>query len=625
MNTPGIARLRAHRRLPPFALAVTLALFAPLSLFARPLPKHGIRQPPMGTDAMRRQAVDAPRELIRKVHARLAASNGTLSPATERGLLWWMGSAALNLGDDATLTEAVLRLDSLYHVGHDRLAGAAADYLRAFHRILDGDPSGLSMALRAAGRVQDTDDPRVRAWSGYELCDAYTQAGDAARAQPVCDKALTDARAVGDAWEQADVENDLAWNASALGQHARAITLYRRARARFRSIGATQVAAQVGDNLAHTLILVGQPRQALALSRASLAHEQAAGRESDALLSRANIARAYAALHQPVRAMQVIEAAIRDAEKTSNHGVLPTFYQDDSRFAEAAGKPRHALDSARQAIRWLEIQRRPNLLAAQKILEDRYQARERELRIRDLERENRLKALALKVAQAQAARAANTHRREQLWNAIALVVALALLVISILLYLLLRAQRRHAQALRLLALRDPLTGVDNRRAFMRSVAALLESAERHPGNTHALLLVDLDHFKHVNDLEGHPAGDRVLVQVTREIEQAVEGTGLVSRIGGEEFAVLYRDTGAQAARERAEALCRRIEAMPLPLRAGSAIRTISVSIGVAMLGTGYCTDTESLLRAADRAMYQAKQAGRNRVAMAQAGAPAEED
>ena len=586
-------------------------LCAPLHA-ARP----GVVQPPLGTDAMRRLALDQPQAMIDQAHRRLKAGDGKLTPAAERGLLWWMGSAALNLSDDATLTEAVLRLDGLHHVRHDALAGAAAGYLRAFHEILNGDPSGLSTALRAAALVQDSPDPRVLAWSDYELCDAYTQVGDAAKAQPICRKAEHQARAVGDDWERADDENDLAWNDSALHKYPQAIALYKRSRARFTAIGARQVAAQVGDNLAHTLILTGHPRQALQLSRASLVHEQSAGRENDALLSRANIARAYAALHQPRRAEQVIHAAIEEARKTSNHGLLPKFYAADSRYAEAAGDMQRALDSARKVGQLLENQRRPGVLATEKILEDRYAARERELRIRNLERENRIKAMQLQVAKVHGAQEAEARRREQLWNVVIMVLVASLLVIVWLLYLLLRAQRRHAQALRLLSLYDPLTGVENRRAFMQAAGLRVEAMQQGLGRHDALLLIDLDHFKQVNDSDGHPAGDRVLVRLVKEIEQVAGEAGKLSRLGGEEFALLCPGMDAPGAERLAHAICRHVAAMPLPLPDGSNIQRITVSIGVAILDGQACHDIETWMRAADHALYEAKDAGRNCVVMA---------
>ncbi len=275
-----------------------------------------------------------------------------------------------------------------------------------------------------------------------------------------------------------------------------------------------------------------------------------------------------------------------------------------------------ALASARQVGQLLGHQRQPSLLATEKILKDRYEARERELRIRNLERENRVKAMQLQVAKAHGLQEADARRREQLWNVVVMVLVASLLVIVWLLYLLLRAQRRHAHALRLLSLYDPLTGVENRRAFMQAAGLRVDAMQKGHGRHDALLLIDLDHFKHVNDSDGHPAGDRVLVRLVREIELAAGDAGKLSRLGGEEFALLCPGMDAVDARALGEEICRRVAVMPLPLADDSTIERITVSIGVAILNGKDCNDIESWLRAADRALYEAKDAGRNGVVVA---------
>jgi diguanylate cyclase (GGDEF)-like protein len=594
-------------------LLCTMASACTLSA-AREAP--GIMQPPLGTDAMRRLAINQPQAMIERARQQLDRAPESTDPAHARGLLWWMGSAALNLNNDATLTEAVLRLDSLDHAHKDDLAAAAADFLRAFHAILNGDASGLSLALRGAARVQDTHDPRVDAWARYELCDAYTQVSEPAKAMPLCRAAATAARRVGDAWELADDENDLAWNLSALHHYQRAVKLFLQSRQRFHSIGADQVAAQIGDNLAHTYILLGRPREALQLSKASLVHEQANGRESDALLSRANIARAWAALGRPQHAEQLMRGVIADARRTSNHGLLPHLYAADSRFAEAAGHLKRALHSARKVSELLRNQRRPSALAAEATLERRYSARERELRIHALEHENRVKSMALTVAQTQAARQAEAERRQRLQTIAVAIAAIALLAIATLLILLLRNQRRHARALRHQALRDPLTGIDNRRAFMIAAQAMIAERRAKGARAHALLLIDLDHFKHVNDTAGHPAGDRVLAEVVAYLDRACRPVGRVSRLGGEEFAVLCANLGAEDARLHADTLRAGVAALPLSLHEDLRLPRVTVSIGVALFDGVHCHDIDSWMQAADKALYSAKARGRNTVVVA---------
>lgn len=583
-------------------------------LLAAASSRAGVVQPPLGTDHLRRQAIEHPHALIRQVHKRLDKAGDTLPPKVERGLLWWLGSAALNVNDGATLTESVLRLQSLGQVYKDPVAKAAAGYLRAFQHILTGNGSGLSEALKAASLVQASSDAKVVAWSKYELCDAYTQLGHPRRGLPLCRDAERAARAVGDTWEIADDENDIAWNLTGLHHAARAVPYYKRSRRDFTSIGETQVASMVGDNLAHAYLQLHHPHEALALSRASLVKENASGLHSDALLSYANVARAYDAMGRHADALREIASAIAGAKRTHNNDLLPDFYAAESLFAEHAGHLHQALKSARIEATTLRNQHSPGLLATEAALEKRYAARERELRIRDLERQNTIKDLQLKAARAEADRQNEAERRESLHSLVMRIIALAALLVASLLYLLWRSQRRHAAHMREQALHDPLTGADNRRAFMLAAEQLLDPAGMASRSTHALLLIDVDHFKRINDTAGHPAGDRVLSLVVERMQLSCGAHGRVARLGGEEFAVLCPRMSGPVAERLAERL--RQDIAHLSLETVGNVGHVTISIGVAATTDLDQSDIESWLRAADAALYDAKENGRNQVVRA---------
>lgn len=154
------------------------------------------------------------------------------------------------------------------------------------------------------------------------------------------------------------------------------------------------------------------------------------------------------------------------------------------------------------------------------------------------------------------------------------------------------------------ALTDPLTALPNRRAFERGVAGLRLGHEES-----ALLLIDLDHFKVVNDTYGHAAGDYVLQQVSMILRAHMRNRDLLSRLGGEELAVLLPDTETIKAQEIAERLRGAVENLDI-LWEGQAIR-ITASFGIAIaLGT---TPGSDLFVQADAALYAAKRSGRNRV------------
>ena len=180
-------------------------------------------------------------------------------------------------------------------------------------------------------------------------------------------------------------------------------------------------------------------------------------------------------------------------------------------------------------------------------------------------------------------------------------------------------QRRSAEArVRHLAMHDGLTDLYNRRALVELSERELARARR-AGSPTAVLMLDLDHFKRINDAYGHAAGDRVLVDFAARLRDGLRAGDLAGRYGGEEFSVVLPATGEAAAAVVAERICAAVAARPL----GDLEVATTASIGVAASAPGEC-GIEALLDRADRALYSAKQAGRNRVALsAETGVPSE--
>jgi diguanylate cyclase (GGDEF)-like protein len=163
-------------------------------------------------------------------------------------------------------------------------------------------------------------------------------------------------------------------------------------------------------------------------------------------------------------------------------------------------------------------------------------------------------------------------------------------------------------ALTEIAISDPLTGLHNRRSFQVRLTEEVERTRRSQV-PFTLLLVDLDHFKQVNDQFGHQAGDQALQAVAAVLHNELRAVDLPARIGGEEFAVLLPHTAEQGALEAAERLRAAIAAQPIPYQ--GATLTITASVGVAWC-PAHADTGDGLLRVADQALYQAKRAGRNR-------------
>ena len=165
-----------------------------------------------------------------------------------------------------------------------------------------------------------------------------------------------------------------------------------------------------------------------------------------------------------------------------------------------------------------------------------------------------------------------------------------------------------------LALTDEVTGLYNRRYLFAHLDELLARVSAEGAGV-ALLMVDIDHFKRVNDTWGHGAGDEVLRQVARRAQDSVRSVDLVARLGGEEFAVVMPETDVAVAVAVAERLRAAIAGLPFALNQGGARLPVTISIGVATALAGG-DDRDRLLRRADAALYEAKAAGRNRVAAA---------
>ncbi len=165
--------------------------------------------------------------------------------------------------------------------------------------------------------------------------------------------------------------------------------------------------------------------------------------------------------------------------------------------------------------------------------------------------------------------------------------------------------RHDRDQVRVLADHDALTNVFNRRAWSERANLILSSVTPQPI---AMIFLDLDYFKLLNDTQGHSAGDRALVAVSKALSDELRPTDILGRYGGEEFVALIDGTTEEHAMHVATRLCRRVHRLEIPVNDQC---MLSISIGIAMLREG--DDVESLVERADQAMYTAKLSGRNQV------------
>jgi diguanylate cyclase (GGDEF)-like protein len=187
-----------------------------------------------------------------------------------------------------------------------------------------------------------------------------------------------------------------------------------------------------------------------------------------------------------------------------------------------------------------------------------------------------------------------------------------LFTISIAFILLAMAKERTELRHRTAAMVDPLTGIANRRSFLQEAALIAKRHNSDPRPT-AVLVIDLDHFKSINDRFGHALGDRVLEIFSETARQSTRTTDLIGRLGGEEFAAMLYDTGREKAVMVAERIRESFAQATLEVESRPVCATVSI-------GLVHCqeavVDVPLLLAQADQALYYAKERGRNRVEVA---------
>ena len=168
------------------------------------------------------------------------------------------------------------------------------------------------------------------------------------------------------------------------------------------------------------------------------------------------------------------------------------------------------------------------------------------------------------------------------------------------------------------AMRDAVTGLHNRRFLEESLRHEELRAKRH-GHALAILMIDVDHFKEFNDTLGHVAGDAILKSVGQCMQSVSRGEDIVARYGGDEFVLMMANTSQETAWRRAELIRQRVHSLEIG-RNGSQLGPVTLSVGVAILPNHGAT-AEAVLCAADEALLESKQAGRDRIVIAAGGGP----
>ncbi|MGB3392925.1 MAG: GGDEF domain-containing protein [Stenotrophomonas sp.] len=323
-------------------------------------------------------------------------------------------------------------------------------------------------------------------------------------------------------------------------------------------------------------------------------------------LTNRGVARAH--LGEVAAGIADVQEAIADATRLGLHGDIVGIGQELVGIHERAGDYKAAFETLRDIEQQQQEITRQSRSKALLELQEKYSAENRQREIERLADANRLKEAKL---------SAQTWR-QRMWAALALVLALAAVMLAQWLARSRQTNRRLSGDVATLAaqsLHDPLTGLFNRRRGQ----ALLEQYDRAmhkarhgaaPAPVFGLLLLDLDHFKRVNDTYGHAFGDGVLVEVAQRLSRLRRTHDAVMRWGGEEFLLLLPDVRADALPALAERILQAIGDAPIDID-GNTLR-VTASLGCLVAPFGANTDTATLLELADQALYQAKAGGRNR-------------
>ncbi len=381
---------------------------------------------------------------------------------------------------------------------------------------------------------------------------------------------------------------------------------------------AEQLAEKLNDRRARVVLAVSRARLALKQSQAELARQwlDAAWQWTRDLGNRrkeVEILRLYAELaereQRPQDALEHLLLAERLAEQSGRTNDLIEIQEQLARIYAGQGQWRQAYEHLRKEVdlsnRWLEQQKQNTLLRMQSRFDWETQKRNLEL-------------LKSRQALLEHEHERDTRERRLLLAAV-LFFASLVVVLGVVLWLKMRlnvivqAKNRELEDIRKVlqeqARIDPLTRLYNRRAFMEKVEQEMRRMQR-TGRSAGLALLDLDHFKQINDRYGHMAGDMILQGVAARMRTSLREVDILARWGGEEFIVLMPDTDLPTAIQAAERLRKFLSSKPYT--AGQQKIPLTVTIGVTAIRPD-CTRFRDAYNAADEALYRGKTSGRNQV------------
>ncbi|CAM3916099.1 tetratricopeptide repeat-containing diguanylate cyclase [Roseateles saccharophilus] len=376
--------------------------------------------------------------------------------------------------------------------------------------------------------------------------------------------------------------------------------------------GALHFAAMMRSNLVDAYMHQGQLKEALAVGQKALPVLQRFHDRYFERLLHHNLAVAHIKLHQ-------FDTARQELAKVGEFGIDPAALAQRARELRELGDTWAEAGQYKEALAAFAGERDLNARANER---NRASALEELRRKYDSAAKQRDLDLLARDGQLKDQQLENQKLAQQVGIAVGALLLLSLGLIAVTLLRMRRAQARltaNQSLLRAQSERDPLTDLSNRRHFLAVMEQRSQEADaesRAEGFHGALMMIDIDHFKNVNDWHGHAAGDAVIVEVARRIRAAVRDTDLVVRWGGEEFLVFAPELPGSDLAQMAERILRGIGVEPIPTSEGPL--RVTVSIGFASFplggsaGPGLRLHWEQAVNWADMVLYKAKAEGRNR-------------
>ncbi len=467
------------------------------------------------------------------------------------------------------------------------------------HSLL-GEQSRAVLDFLAAQRLYERAGARPDAeFNLLNLAIAYRRMGDTAKAADYLRQSERFTERSGDWAGLSSTLMQQAYLAEDAGQPDEAMARYERVLSIARKQDSVYDMGAAHLGMALPYIMRREYRRALATLAQAEREFTAAGDNSNGDMLALRRGQAHAGLGEHARALEAYARAAEWIERSGNLRYQALLYEARSASHEALGDKDAALADLRRYIAATEALEKRNHDQQAETLRFQFDAERGELEDRRHDAEQALRDRQLE-----------TLLKARRWQRIATVLAG---VLVLLLGVLVLRQFARMRRLRELASTDPLTGVANRRSIEVQGEAMLLHARLH-GHPLCALLVDLDHFKRINDANGHLAGDEVLARAARACQGALRHGDRLGRIGGEEFLVLLPNTRiAQAlpVAERLREALRALDCSDIPADA-----EVTGSVGVAEL-RAQDEDLKALIQRADLALYRAKHRGRDRVEVAE--------